>query len=59
MIKMLEDALADIIFISSNLDTLSDDELKLKLKNLERELRESVLQLKRLRLEVLDNITEI
>jgi hypothetical protein len=56
---MLEDALADIIFISSNLDTLTDDELKLKLKNLERELRESVLQLKRLRLEVLDNITEI
>jgi hypothetical protein len=41
------------------MDELSEEELKEKLKVLEKELRESILTLKKLRLEVLDNITEI
>ena len=56
---MLEQALANLAFISENLDELSEEELKEKLKKIERELRESVITLRKLRLEVLDNITEI
>lgn len=56
---MLEQALVNLAFISENLDELSEEELKEKLKVLEKELRESVFILKKLRLELLDNITEI
>ena len=56
---MLELAIAQLTFISSNLDDLSDEELKQNLKVLEKELRQSILILKKLRLDVLEQITEI
>lgn len=56
---MLDSALAQLNYISKNLDNISAEELKVKLKELEKEIRESVLYLKKLRWEVLDNITEI
>ncbi|UCH88309.1 MAG: hypothetical protein JSV49_08575 [Thermoplasmata archaeon] len=56
---MLEQALVNLMFISKNFDSLSEEELKEKLKVLERELRESILHLKKFQIEVLDNITEI
>lgn len=56
---MLEQAIARLSFISSNLDNLSEEELRENLKVLERELRQSILILKKLRLELLDNIVEI
>jgi hypothetical protein len=56
---LLESALAQISFISNNYKALSEEELKEQLKILERELMASVLVLKKLRLEVIDNIADI
>ena len=56
---MLEQAIAQLSYISTNLDDFTEDELKQNLKVLEKELRQSILILKKLRIDVLEQITEI
>jgi len=57
--NLLESALVQLSFISNNFEELSHEELREKLRNLEKELLESIIILKKLRLEVIDNIAEI
>ena len=57
--NLLESALAQLSFISNNFEELTEKELKEHIKKLERELMESVITLKKLRLEVIDNIADI